>query len=84
MVRQLSRFLKSQSSRCLVMLGLTETTAPCHAQNVEDGERHFGSCGKLLPNLQVRLVDIDLKDVKKGAPGEICVRGPTVMKYVHG
>ncbi|GHJ85695.1 hypothetical protein NliqN6_2097 [Naganishia liquefaciens] len=60
--------------------GLTETTAPCHAQNVEDAERHLGSCGKLLPNLQVRLVDIDLKDVKKGTPGEICIRGPTIMK----
>lgn len=29
------------------------------------------------------MVDIDLKDVKKGRPGEICVRGPTVMKYAH-
>ncbi|KAJ9127910.1 hypothetical protein QFC24_000195 [Naganishia onofrii] len=60
--------------------GLTETTAPCHSQNVEDGQRFFGSCGKLLPNLQVRLVDIDLKDVKVGTPGEICIRGPTIMK----
>ncbi|KAJ9115598.1 hypothetical protein QFC20_000923 [Naganishia adeliensis] len=60
--------------------GLTETTAPCHSQNVEDGKVFFGSCGKLLPNLQVRLVDIDLQDVKKGTPGEICIRGPTVMK----
>jgi len=42
----------------------------------------MGSIGPLLPNLEARLVvDEDgLIDAKEGEPGELWIRGPTVMK----
>ncbi len=45
--------------------------------------RKVGSIGILLPNLEVRIVDGDSNgdvDVEEGLPGELWVRGPTIMK----
>lgn len=39
-----------------------------------------GSIGYLLPNLEARLVGEDGHDAKKGEPGEIWLRGPSIMK----
>ena len=39
-----------------------------------------GSAGVLVPNLEARLVRDDGVDVKPGEPGELWLRGPTVMK----
>ena len=39
-----------------------------------------GSAGVLVPNLEARLVENDGIDVKPGEPGELWLRGPTVMK----
>lgn len=40
-----------------------------------------GSVGFLMPNVEARLVDDDEKDVPRGFPGELWVRGPNIMKY---
>jgi 4-coumarate--CoA ligase len=37
-----------------------------------------GSVGKLVPNMECRLLDDDGKEVKVGQPGEIYVKGPNV------
>lgn len=42
-----------------------------------------GSVGRLLPNLEARLVGENGDDVEVGQPGEIWVRGPIVMKVCH-
>ena len=39
-----------------------------------------GSVGVLVPNLEARLVGDGGVDVKPGEPGELWLRGPTVMK----
>ena len=41
-----------------------------------------GSAGVLVPNLEARLIGNDGVDAKPGEPGELWLRGPTVMK-VH-
>ena len=43
------------------------------------GEERQGSCGKLLANEEVRLVDEDGQDVAQGEVGEVLVRGGNVM-----
>jgi fatty-acyl-CoA synthase len=40
----------------------------------------LASCGRPVPWLNVALLDDDLRPVPVGQPGEICVRGPLVMK----
>jgi acyl-CoA synthetase (AMP-forming)/AMP-acid ligase II len=46
-----------------------------------------GSVGVLLPNLESRIVSnedgVDV-DAKEGEPGELWIRGPTVMKVGRG
>ncbi|NLU83255.1 AMP-binding protein [Rhodococcus sp. HNM0569] len=44
-----------------------------------DAER-LATCGRPVPWLDVRLLDDDLQEVPQGELGEICVRGPLVMK----
>ncbi|KAJ9125217.1 hypothetical protein QFC22_000171 [Naganishia vaughanmartiniae] len=61
--------------------GLTESTAVCACQTVEESETYPGSTGTLYPTLEARLLDTDLRDVAPGEAGELCLRGPTVMKY---
>jgi fatty-acyl-CoA synthase len=39
----------------------------------------LGSCGRANPMLDVKLFDADMREVKTGEPGEICVRGSLVM-----
>jgi fatty-acyl-CoA synthase len=40
--------------------------------------RRLGSCGRPNPLVQVKLFDADMNEVKRGEPGEICVRGALV------
>ncbi|CAH1965957.1 unnamed protein product [Acanthoscelides obtectus] len=40
-----------------------------------------GSVGKLTPTVELKIIDSDSKKVLKlNQPGEICVKGPTIMK----
>ncbi|KAJ9125189.1 hypothetical protein QFC22_000143 [Naganishia vaughanmartiniae] len=47
---------------------------------VADAISNPGSVGRLYPCLQAQVVDEDLKPAKVGEPGELCLKGPTVMK----
>lgn len=75
--------------------GLTETSPSLTAGSVADYHEHKGSVGILFPNIQARLVDPDTGlDVafeidtntsegaskKRSKPGELWVRGPSIMK----
>ncbi|KAH7104028.1 AMP binding protein [Auriculariales sp. MPI-PUGE-AT-0066] len=62
--------------------GLTETSPTVFYLPEWHGRRKVGSCGMLLPNLEVKLIADGPgdKEVKEGEPGEVWVRGPTIMK----
>jgi len=62
--------------------GLTETSPTTHLLTVEEADRKMGSIGVLLPNLEARLVHDDegKVDAAEGQPGELWIRGKTVMK----
>jgi long-chain acyl-CoA synthetase len=67
----------------LNMYGITETASwvSCVHHTVR---QPFGSVGKAMPGLTVRVVDRDDRDVPVGEIGEIIVRGPNVMRgYNH-
>jgi long-chain acyl-CoA synthetase len=59
--------------------GLTETS-PCATMNPLDLKDYSGSIGLPMPSTEVVLRDDDKKDVPVGQPGEICIKGPQVMK----
>lgn len=59
--------------------GLTETSPLTHANPV--GRVKAGSIGIPLPDTDARIVDLESgADVAPGAPGELLIRGPQVMR----
>ncbi|HVJ23498.1 MAG TPA: long-chain-fatty-acid--CoA ligase [Burkholderiales bacterium] len=59
--------------------GLTETS-PCATMNPLDLKEYNGSIGLPMPSTEIVLRDDNDKDVALGQPGEICIKGPQVMK----
>ncbi|KAJ7735764.1 AMP binding protein [Mycena metata] len=84
LVHQVKQRLRKLGAICEISqgYGLTETSPTTHLLSVEDSERKMGSIGSLLPNLEARLVDDEdgNVDAEEGSPGELWIRGPTVMK----
>jgi len=58
--------------------GLSETSSGITC-NPTDNDAYTGTIGLPLPNVDVRLLDDDGKDVAVGQPGEIAIKGPQVM-----
>ncbi|RKP08854.1 hypothetical protein THASP1DRAFT_15061 [Thamnocephalis sphaerospora] len=59
-------------------LGMTEVSPLSHilsATEVVDG-----SSGQLLPNITAKVIDEEGNEVAPGEAGEMCVRGPNIMK----
>ena len=59
--------------------GLTETS-PAACINPMDLEEYNGAIGLPIPSTECRVVDAEGNDVPIGEPGELCIRGPQVMK----
>lgn len=49
-------------------------------EHLADDPSRLATCGRPVPWLNVALLDDDLNEVPQGELGEICVRGPLVMK----
>ncbi|MFO8017412.1 MAG: AMP-binding protein [Promethearchaeia archaeon] len=66
--------------KLLEVYGMTETS-PLTTMNPAHGEKKLGSIGLPLLNTELKLVAPDTgEEVPIGEPGEICVKGPQVMK----
>ncbi|MGK7294313.1 MAG: AMP-binding protein [Candidatus Wenzhouxiangella sp. M2_3B_020] len=59
--------------------GLTETS-PAACINPMDMEDYNGAIGLPIPSTECRVVDAEGNEVSTGEPGELCIRGPQVMK----
>jgi long-chain acyl-CoA synthetase len=59
--------------------GLTESS-PSATMNPPYIESYNGSIGLPMPSTEIAIRDDAKRDVKQGDPGEICIRGPQVMK----
>ena len=69
--------------KLLEVYGMTETS-PLTTMNPMLGERKLGSIGLPLLNTELKIVDPDTgEEVPLGEPGEICVKGPMLMKEYY-
>ncbi|VDL75201.1 unnamed protein product [Nippostrongylus brasiliensis] len=70
------------SLELIMSYGMSEATMATHLPDVINGQP-FGSVGKLLPNLEMKVSSslLESDEVPCWETGEVCIRGPTVM---HG
>ena len=59
--------------------GLTETS-PAACINPMDMEDYNGAIGLPIPSTECKVIDAEGNEVTTGEPGELCIRGPQVMK----
>jgi fatty-acyl-CoA synthase len=64
-----------------IMYGMTETSPVSTMTRREDDlERRVSTVGTVMPHVEVQIVDPDTgRTVRRGAPGEVCTRGYSVM-----
>ncbi|MCS0635387.1 AMP-binding protein [Streptomyces sp. LP05-1] len=65
-----------------ICYGMTETSpVSTQTRRDDDLERRTGTVGRVLPHLEVKVVDPDTgTTVPRGVPGELCTRGYSVMR----
>ncbi|KAJ1930477.1 hypothetical protein IWQ60_000262 [Tieghemiomyces parasiticus] len=64
-----------------IAYGMTELTLNTHMTPTDNP--YPGSVGLLYPNLEAKIVDPNGRELSYGEPGELCIRGPTVMQGYH-
>ncbi len=69
-------------SEITIPYGLTEVSPVCTMTNIEDSiEKRVSTVGRAMPFLEVKTVDPDTgADAPVGTPGEVVIRGYSVMK----
>jgi acyl-CoA synthetase (AMP-forming)/AMP-acid ligase II len=61
--------------------GMTETSPVTHSSPANNEQVKFGSVGLCAPNTECKIVDLETgKPVGRNREGELCVRGPQIMK----
>jgi long-chain acyl-CoA synthetase len=80
-VEALKRFEELTGGKISEGYGLTEASPVTHA-NPFSGQRKIGSIGLPRPDTDAKIVDLETgeKDLSPGEEGELCIRGPQVMK----
>ena len=76
-----NRFVELTGCKLNEGWGMTETS-PTGTFTPVHGMRKAGSCGMPLPNIELKFESLTEpgKDAVPGEPGELCIRGPNVMK----
>ena len=80
-VEALKRFEELTGGKISEGYGLTEASPVTHA-NPFSGKRKIGSIGLPRPDTDAKIVDLETgdRDLPPGEEGELCIRGPQVMK----
>ncbi|MGC1274191.1 MAG: class I adenylate-forming enzyme family protein [Planctomycetaceae bacterium] len=70
---------RAAPAKVFVMYGQTEATARLSYLPPEFLEERYGSIGRGIPGVELRVIDDAGQPVAPGETGEICARGPNVM-----
>jgi fatty-acyl-CoA synthase len=63
-----------------ICYGMTETSPVSAQTGVDDPlDKRTGTVGRVHPHVEVKIVDAEGRTVPRGAPGELCTRGYSVM-----
>jgi fatty-acyl-CoA synthase len=68
-------------SQVTIAYGMTETSPVSFQSSVDDPfDVRVSTVGRIMPHVQVKIVDSDGRCVPRGEQGELCTRGYSVMK----
>jgi fatty-acyl-CoA synthase len=68
-----------------IAYGMTETSPVSFQSSTDDPlEKRVSTVGRVLPHVQVKIVDAEGRVVPRGARGELCTRGYSVMRGYWG
>ena len=67
----------------LELLGMLETGYQTYTRPTDNAERAAGSVGRPASHMGLKLVDLDGRNVPRGAEGDICCDGPSVHLGYH-
>jgi long-chain acyl-CoA synthetase len=84
LLERFNKVLSESGSKGMLMegYGLTETVTVLCVNRLKDHKD--GTIGRPLPNVQVKILDEDHKEVRHGELGEIAITGETLMEgYMH-
>ena len=71
---------KMHMAEVTIAYGMTETSPVSFQSSRSDSiERRVSTVGRVLPHVDVKIVDEHGATVPRGTPGELCTRGPSVM-----
>jgi len=71
---------KMHMAEVTIAYGMTETSPVSFQSSRGDSiERRVSTVGRVLPHVEVKIVDAEGNIVPRGVPGELCTRGPSVM-----
>lgn len=74
-------FMKRLNCQIRQGYGMTETSPVTHSSPAESSQVKFGSIGVCAPNTESKIVDLETgASSGPNERGEVCVRGPQVMK----
>jgi fatty-acyl-CoA synthase len=77
---ELARITRLLNAPYANTFGATETGCPpCSSSLIPIGVAPVGLPKQLSPFCEVKLVDAEDKEVTRGAPGQLCIRGPTLF-----
>lgn len=81
-VSQMETFERKTGARISEGYGLSETSPVTHFSPALGKVRRPGSIGVPVPSTETKIVDVEygVKELGVGEHGELCVRGPQVMK----
>ena len=76
-----NRFFELTGAQLCEGWGMTETS-PTGTFTPARGMRKAGSCGMPIPNIELKFESLSEpgKEAAPGEPGELCIRGPNVMR----
>jgi fatty-acyl-CoA synthase len=68
-------------SEVTIAYGMTETSPVSFQSSTDDPiDKRVATVGRVMPHVQVKIVNEDGKTVTRGARGELCTRGYSVMR----
>ncbi|HEY7977379.1 MAG TPA: AMP-binding protein, partial [Rhizomicrobium sp.] len=71
---------KMHMAEVTIAYGMTETSPVSFQSSRSDSiERRVSTVGRVLPHVEVKIVDENGQTVPRGVAGELCTRGPSVM-----